>query len=106
MGIDRIDHLYVGVTDFAAALAWWRSLGFAVVAEWGEAGHAAARLASGAAAVVLAEVDAPVVTVHFGGTALESLGAPVEDTHWGTRWAHLPAPDGAVFVAEDTSGTD
>lgn len=103
MSIDGIDHLYVGVTDFDAALAWWRSLGFGVVAEWGGDGHRAARLASGSAAVVLAETDEPVVTVHFGGVDLESLGAPVEDTHWGTRWAHLTAPDGAVFVAEDTT---
>jgi catechol 2,3-dioxygenase-like lactoylglutathione lyase family enzyme len=102
VSIDRIDHLYVGVTDFAAALAFWRSLGFAVVDTWGEGGHRAARLASGAAAVVLAETETPVVTVHFGGTGLETLGAPVEPTHWGTRWAHLTAPDGAVFVAEET----
>lgn len=102
MSIDRIDHLYVGVVDFLAALAWWRSLGFDVVDSWSAEGHAAARLESGAAAVVLAEVETPVVTVHFGGTGLEALGAPVSDTHWGTRWAHLHAPDGAVFVAEDT----
>ncbi|MDQ1713310.1 MAG: hypothetical protein QOE45_2760 [Frankiaceae bacterium] len=106
MSIDRIDHLYVGVVDFPAALAFWRSLGFALVSEWGEVGHAAARLESGAAAVVLAETAEPLVTVHFGGTDLEALGAPVEPTHWGTRWAHLRAPDGAVFVAEDTGRTD
>jgi catechol 2,3-dioxygenase-like lactoylglutathione lyase family enzyme len=105
VSIDRIDHLYVGVVDFPAALAWWRSLGFAVVAEWGTDEHPAARLAAGSAAVVLARTAEPVVTVHFGGTDLEALGAPVSDTHWGTRWAHLPAPDGAVFVAEDTGPT-
>ncbi len=121
MSIEAIDHLYVETASFDAALEFWTALGFRVADQWGEGGHRACRLESGAAAVVLAQPDDGAqpcpVTVHFrvpdvdrmaadvadpGGDRV-SVEVPPEDTHWGTRWMRVRDPDGRVFSIEQTA---
>ena len=113
MPIDGLDHVYVECRDFERTLAFWKALGFALVAEWGEDGHRAGRLTSGQAALVLAEAKAPVgPTMHLATRDPEALNArlakdpavevetPLEDTHWGTRWIRVRDPEGNVWALE------
>jgi hypothetical protein len=118
MSIEAIDHLYIETRSFGAARAFWEGLGFQLVAEWGDDGHHAGRLESGAAAIVLAESETPIVTVHFkladadafagrvGSNPAVGISVPLEETHWGTRWIRVENPDGFVFVLEETASSD
>ena len=113
MGVEKVDHIYVECQDFAKNVAFWEGLGFKLVAQWGEAGHVAGRLVSAGACVVLAEATEPVgPNVHFAiddavalNTSLQAADAvevvaPLEDTHWGTRWIRVHDPEGRLFVLE------
>jgi catechol 2,3-dioxygenase-like lactoylglutathione lyase family enzyme len=116
VSVEDLDHLYMESPQFEATIAFWRSIGFEVAAEWGEDGHRACRLTSNEAVVVLAEGEAPVPpTVHFGISAPEAMQerlaadehvdvvTPLEDTHWGTRWIRVRDPDGNVYALESGS---
>jgi hypothetical protein len=112
MAVTGIEHVYAETTAWDGSLAFWEGLGFGVEARWGSEDHRAARLVSGGAVVVLAEVEPggnpPACVVHF---ALEDAGGfapgpavtttPLEPTHWGTRWIRVTDPDGRVHVLEE-----
>lgn len=114
MAIEAIDHLYIECRSFKDTLAFWESLGFRLVEEWGEDGHQAGRLESGSAAVVLAESDHPTLDIHFRIGDADDLDAglagndrvvvtqALEPTHWGTRWMRVKDPEGRAFVLEET----
>lgn len=116
MGIEAIDHLYIESQSFKDAAAFWQSLGFKLVEEWGDDGHQAGRLEAGSAVIVLVESDTPMVNIHLRVNQPEELSGslerkgsaavvlPLEPTHWGTRWMKVQDPDGRLFVLEDTSG--
>jgi len=116
MSIHSLDHVYVETRRFDETVRFWKSLGFAVAAQWGEGTHRACRLVSGDAAVVLAEADPAgspqSPTVHFAMTDAEGLAdrlaaaesvaivTPLEDTHWGTKWIRVQDPDGNLYCLE------
>ncbi len=114
MAIEAIDHLYIESPSFKDALAFWESLGFRLVEEWGEDGHQAGRLEAGTAVIVLAQSDTPTLDIHFRVSDPENLSAglagnervvvaqPLEPTHWGTRWMRVRDAEGRDFVLEDT----
>ena len=114
MAIEAIDHLYIESRSFKDAVAFWESVGFRLVEEWGEDGHQAGRLEAGGAVIVLAESDTPTVDIHFrvndaerlndglAGDDRVSVVQPLEATHWGTRWMRVQDPDGRNFVLEET----
>jgi catechol 2,3-dioxygenase-like lactoylglutathione lyase family enzyme len=114
VGIRAIDHLYLETRSFERTVAFWEGLGFRLVGQWGSDGHRAGRLEASDAVIVLAESDSPVQTTHFrladadayarwlaeqDGVAIE---APLQDTHWGTRWIRVRDPDGRTFALEET----
>jgi catechol 2,3-dioxygenase-like lactoylglutathione lyase family enzyme len=107
MSVKGIDHLYVETRSFDDAVAFWERLGFALTRRWGQDGHTAGRLESGGTFIVLAESANPVLNVHFGvaeAPALaETLGQPLEQTHWGARLIRVRDPDGRTFVLEETT---
>ena len=114
--VRALDHLYLETRSFDAAVAFWEGLGFKVAERWGDEGHRAGRLVSGAASVVLAEGRAPAQVVHFRVPAgsLDALAAtldgndqvkvvtPVEATHWGTRWLRVQDNDRRIYALEET----
>lgn len=114
MAIEAIDHLYIECRSFKDSVAFWESLGFRLVEEWGEDGHQAGRLEAGSAAIVLAESDTPTVDIHFRDSDADNLDASLaaddrvvvaqalEPTHWGTRWMRVKDPEGRPFVLEET----
>jgi catechol 2,3-dioxygenase-like lactoylglutathione lyase family enzyme len=105
--IKGVDHLYVETRSFDEAAAFWERLGFRLTQRWGRDGHTAGRLESGGTYIVLAESANPVLNVHFGvaeAEALaETLGEPIERTHWGARLIRVRDPDGRTFVLEETT---
>jgi hypothetical protein len=115
VGIEAIDHLYIESRSFKEAVAFWSSLGFTLVEEWGDDGHQAGRLEAGQAVIVLVESDTPTVDIHLRVTEPEELAAALErdggaavaqalePTHWGTRWMKVRDPDNRIFVLEDVS---
>jgi catechol 2,3-dioxygenase-like lactoylglutathione lyase family enzyme len=115
MAIEAIDHLYIESWSFKDAVAFWESLGFKLVEEWGDDGHQAGRLEAGSAFIVLVESDTPTVDIHFRMNEAEALSEsltrddhaavvlPLEPTHWGTRWMRVQDPDGRNFVLEEVS---
>lgn len=115
MAIDAIDHLYIESRSFKDALAFWESLGFRLVEEWGDDGHQAGRLKAGSAFIVLVESDTPTVDIHFRVNEADALSesltgddavvVPLEPTHWGTRWMRVRDPDGRDFVLEEVPKT-
>lgn len=121
MSIHGLDHVYVETRAFDRAVAFWKALGFDVESQWGEPGHRACQLVSGAARVVLAEPAAGAApegpTVHFALGAAEAMQArlaesddvkvltPLAATHWGTRWIRVADPDGHVWVLEAPAGS-
>ena len=114
MAIEAIDHLYIESPSFKDALAFWESLGFSLVEEWGEDGHQAGRLEAGSAVIVLAESDTPTLDIHFRINDAENLSEglagservdvvqSLEPTHWGTRWMRVKDGEGRGFVLEET----
>jgi catechol 2,3-dioxygenase-like lactoylglutathione lyase family enzyme len=118
MGIGGVDHIYVETRHFDRTKEFWEALGFATVAEWGEEGHRACKLAGEGAQVVLAGVGpdhAPQrPTVHLKLTDAErtdealaaaevvTVVTPLEATHWNTRWIRIQDPDGNVYALEET----
>jgi len=117
MSVSHLDHLYLETRHFDRSLAFWEALGFAVAERWGESGHRACLLRSGRAEVVVAEV-APGAgpqrpTAHFGLRDADATSArlaaddrvaviaPLEPTHWGTRWIRVEDPDGNLFCLEE-----
>ena len=66
MGIEAFDHLYIESRSFKESTAFWESLGFQLVEEWGDEGHQAGRLQAGSAAIVLVECDPPPSTSTSG----------------------------------------
>lgn len=114
MAIEAIDHLYIESRSFKDAVAFWESLGFRLVEEWGEDGHQAGRLEAGSAVIVLAESDTPTLDIHFRindaddlsagltGNDRVSVAQPLEPTHWGTRWMRVQDREGRDFVLEET----
>ena len=113
--VRALDHLYLETRSFDAAVAFWEGLGFKVAERWGDEGHRAGRLVSGAAAVVLAEGRAPAQVVHFrvpagsldalaaalDGNAQVKVVTPVETTHWGTRWLRVQDNDRRIYALEE-----
>ena len=114
--ISALDHLYLETRSFENAVSFWEALGFRLAEQWGDAGHRAGRLVSGAASVVLAEGRAPAEVVHFRVPkgSLDALAAafenakhvkiltPLGPTHWGTRWIRVQDPDRRIFALEET----
>jgi catechol 2,3-dioxygenase-like lactoylglutathione lyase family enzyme len=107
MPIKGVDHLYLETRSFDDAVAFWARLGFTLTQRWGQDGHTAGRLESGGTFIVLAESTTPVLNVHFGvGEAealAETLGQPLERSHWGARLIRVRDPDGRAFVLEETT---
>lgn len=113
MPVTSLDHLYAETHHWDETVAFWHGLGFEFVSRWGEEGHRAGRLESGAAAVVVAEVplgQPAAFTAFFRlddaddfqpGSAVDVV-APLEDTHWGTRWLRVADPDTRVYALEAT----
>ena len=115
--VRALDHLYLETRSFDAAVSFWEALGFKLAERWGDEGHRAGRLVSGAASVVLAEGRAPAQVVHFRVPpgSLDALAAsldgnpslkvvtPVEPTHWGTRWLRVQDSDRRIYALEETS---
>lgn len=112
MGITHLDHLYAETRDWEASVRHWEGLGFTFVERWGSEGHRAGRLTAGTATVVLAEVPPearPDFLVFFGledadhfviGSDVEVV-APLEETHWGTRWIRVRDPEGRGAALEE-----
>jgi uncharacterized glyoxalase superfamily protein PhnB len=113
VSIEEAGHLYIETRSFDAAVAFWEALGFSLAAEWRDAGHRAGRLQASGTHIILVEDETPEVTVHFHVRDADSLAdrlrqdpavnvvAPLEPTHWGTRWMHVQDPDGHIFVVEE-----
>jgi catechol 2,3-dioxygenase-like lactoylglutathione lyase family enzyme len=120
MTVQGIDHLFIETRDFERSVAFWQTLGFRLVEQWGEGGYKAGLLRSEMAVVVLAPPradSAPAeVTVHFRvadadatarqlaeSGASDAIETPPEDTHWGTRWLRVRDPEGHVFALEQAA---
>ena len=120
MSVTKIDHMYVETKSFERAVAFWETLGFELERSWGEGDHRAGLLRAGDAAVVLAEVgashDPQRPTFHFAIEDAEALDrrladseavevlAPLESTHWGTRWIRVRDADGNLHCLEAGAG--
>jgi len=116
MSVTGIDHLYLETKSLERTLRFYAALGFTVAAEWGEGEHRAAKLVSGDASVVVAEVlpetSPQGATVHFAIENAEALHralakipevtivTPLQDTHWGTRWIRVRDPEGNFYCLE------
>jgi catechol 2,3-dioxygenase-like lactoylglutathione lyase family enzyme len=113
MPIQSLHHLYIESPRYEASVAFWKGLGFTVESTWGDEGHRACRLAANGAAVVLAEAEKPHhPTVHLAIDDIEAMDqhvdgsmdvevtAPLEKTHWGTKWIRVRDPDGNVYALE------
>ncbi len=118
---DRLDHIFLQPADFAASLAFYRdTLGWEVVARWGdETGGRGAVLSGGAIKVVLDERPArpvappggPVVCldIHDADRRFQALpaGAPVvsapESLPDGSRRFVVRDPDGLLLAFEEAS---
>jgi hypothetical protein len=102
-----LDHLYRETNHWSDSVAWWGSVGFTFVEQWGAEPHRAGRLECGTAVVVLAEVPAsssPTSSVFLATDDLAALsrrtGEATTDTHWGTTMVSLTDPDGRTYNFE------
>ena len=122
--IDRFHHLFIAVADFDKSLAFYRdTLGWQVVADWGQDGkERGAVLSGGGIKVVIAEehlakgangiqpnvhldihdIDARFKKIHKGA----HIVVEPEETHWGTRWFVVRDPDGNMIAFEELHGRD
>ena len=106
----RLDHLYRETLHWESSVAFWESLGFRFLEQWGEAPHRAGTLGRDAARIVLAEVEGAepegavfLATDDVDGFAARA-GVDVVDTHWGTRMATVTDPDGRTYRIEPDGG--
>jgi catechol 2,3-dioxygenase-like lactoylglutathione lyase family enzyme len=120
--IDRFDHLHLHPADFDRSLAFYRdTLGWSVVATWGEpASGRGAVLSGGGMKVVLAEngthpakaggtrpaihLDIHDVDKRFNAMAPgDHLVVPPGQSDRGTRWFVVRDPDGNLIAFEEVS---
>ena len=106
------DHFYVETHEWAAALAFWQSLGFELEFAT-EHGSGMLRHPQGGPTVFLAEqsVEDPLATELYLSAAADyvpPLGvhvvSPFRDTHWGTKVMIVQDPDGHRFRIEAPGG--
>ncbi len=113
MSIEAIDHLYIETPSFKMTCAFWEGLGFKLVDQWEDDDHLAGRLEAGNTYIVVAEAEKPSLTVHFRVSDIEkyaehiaknesiTVQVPLEETHWGSRWMCVQAPDGQSIALEE-----
>lgn len=105
----RLDHLYRETAHWSESVAWWTTLGLAFAEQWGSEPHRAGRLVRDDLIVVLAEVDVntPSQAVFVAASDIDEIaeraGAPVAETHWGTRMVTVTDPDGRTYNFEPGS---
>lgn len=101
------DHLYRETAHWVETVTLWEGLGFTFDATWGTAPHRGGRLTAGDTAIVIAEVspgesttDSVFIAVDDLERVADLLGAPITDTHWGTRMVTMADPDGRTYNFE------
>lgn len=108
MSTRGFDHVYVETHDWAAAVAFWRSLGFELEFETDH--HSGMlRNPAGGPTVFLAEqsLEDPLATELYLAAPADftpppgmHVASPFRDTHWGTKVMIVQDPDGHRFRIE------
>ena len=115
MGTSGFDHLYVETHDWAAAVAFWESLGFEVLFGGDDPDHRSGMLRhpDGGPTVFLAEqpLDDPLAdewylraSADYQPPAGVHVVSPFRETHWGTKVMIIQDPDGHRWRIEAPLG--